>query len=244
MAEGVDWKGTLKFAEAHWPYVLVGLVVIVGIFYTMGGSSGTTAAPADNTAANDAAAVQSQANQIAGQVGVDQAQASLEAAQIAGQVQTTIAQIQANAGVAQSNASAASAAYIATTQAEANTAQYATAAASGQNIQALNSLTQGFSSYTGALAQSIASDATAAAGVVASNDQAGTSTVNATIAGASIIGNALNSGGLFGSLSTNTRNGYLLLPGTSGGNVTNLLSSGVGAGSAGYLDNGTFDLAA
>ena len=239
----VDWKGVEKFTLAHWPYFLIGFVVLVGLFYTLSSgsssSSGTaTATPTTSTLDPNAA----YAEQVAGAVQQDQVAGQLEAAQIAGQVQTVTANDQALADINQTNASASSAAYIATTQAEANTAQYALAAASGQNIQALQSLAQGFSAYTGGLAEQTAADATAAAGVASSNDQTAAQTLQAALGGAANLSNVLTQAGLFGSLSNSTKSGYLLLPNIT--SPTNLLTVGSGASNAGYVDNGTFDLAA
>lgn len=250
MASGVDWKKVEKFAEAHWPYVLIGFVVLVGIFYTLsgsstsstGGTSTTTTTPTTTTV--DTSGIDPTSAylaQIQAASAADTAQAQLEAAQIAGAVQTQIANTTSAAQVAQSNASAASAAYIATTTAEANTANTAIAATSGQNIQAVNSLTQGFASYAGSLATMSAADATAAAGVVQSNDQTAGATLGATFAGAAALAGALSTGGLLGA-SGLTPN-YRLLP-TVGGGFVNLTSppllslNGFAAANPGYVDTG------
>ena len=234
MAKGVDWKKVTGFVGEHWPYFVVGLVVIVGIFYTMGsGSSATSTAPTSTTGTTDPnylAGLQA-SEALAGQ------NAQLQAANIAGQVQQNTAQIAANANVQESNASAASAAYIATVQAESNTANYAAAAAAGQNIQALNSVTQGFSAYAGSLAQQTAADATAAAGVANSNDQTAAATLGAAFSGAAALTGALNTAGLLGN--TPIRNNFSLLPTLSG--FTNLTAPVIA--SPGYVDSGSFQFA-
>lgn len=241
----VNWKGVEHFAEEHWPYLIVGFVVMVGLFYTLSGSSGsaaattTAAAPAASsgvdpttgyvaglqastaqsqiqagvTVAEDANTVANNAN-ILTYLGTTQGQqVQLDIAQVAGAVQTQIAGYQAATDINQTNASAASAAYIATVQAQANVANVTAQAAAGQNIQALASLSNGFAAYSGAIAQESAADATAAAGVVGSNDQTAARTLQATFQGAATLAGAISSFGLTSAFGSSITGGYTqLLP--------------------------------
>lgn len=240
-----DWKGVEHFAEEHWPYLAIGFVVMVGLFYTLSGSSAATAttAPATTTAASSGvdpttgyvAGLQASTAQSQIQAGVTVAedtntvtnnanilsylsntqgqQVQLDIAQVAGGVQTQIAAYQAATDINQTNASAASAAYIASVQAQADVANVAAQAAAGQNIQALSSLTQGFAAYSGSIAQMSAADATAAAGVVGSNDQTAARTLQATFQGAAALAGAISSFGLTSALGSSITGGYTqLLP--------------------------------
>jgi hypothetical protein len=251
----VDWKGVEHFAEEHWPYLIVGFVAMVGLFYTLSGSSAAAATTAPATApaasssgvdpttayvaglqastaqsqiqagvttAEDANTVTNNAN-ILSYLGTTQGQqVQLDIAQVAGGVQTQIAAYQAATDINQTNASAASAAYIASVQAQADVANVAAQAAAGQNIQALSSLTSGFAAYSGAIAQESAADATAAAGVVGSNDQTAARTLQATFQGAAELAGAISSFGLTSALGAGSTSGYQLLP--QGSSFTNLSS--------------------
>lgn len=187
----MDLKEVGKFAENHWPYIAIGSVALIGMFYAAGAfgggsSTATTPAPASPAAAGtDPATIQAQA-QVALQSIITQGQVAQ--ATILANAQDQQAAITANAN-----------AYETQTNAFAQTTQILAGTASGQNVQESQALASGFSNYILGTAQEVSAAAGSVATTAASNNSAAGNTISKTLTGAAALVSAW-SGGAFGSL--------------------------------------------
>ncbi len=227
----IEWNKVGKFAEEHWPYMAIGGVVLVGLFYSTGMFSGSstggtvattssltpsaTTTPDPNLTAELAYATGQQNAQTAQQ----QIAAQQNIAAITAQMQTQIAAITAAAQTTQNQANDTSAAYIKGLSAQSNIAGYSLAATQAQNAQYDQALAGGFQSFALASASEAQSAATGAAGIAAQNDQAAGNTIGKTLGGIANIIGAVN-GTNFASGLTRVFTGSAPSMGVSGGIAT------------------------